>query len=73
MTAGLLACGSMPCSAFPVSQWLVGGGSPLTVAGAAAESHRVPSWSPVGTTVTRRDVTNDVQGLQQIWLAEKGE
>ena len=35
-TAGLLACGSTRTVAFPVSQWLNDGRSPLTVAGAAA-------------------------------------
>src|SRR3984885_5348991 len=36
-TAGLLARGSLPVTAFPgLSQWLCGSGSPLTVAGAAA-------------------------------------
>ena len=37
--AGLLARGSLPCAAFPVSQWrILALGSPLTVAGAAAAS-----------------------------------
>src|SRR5690242_14120012 len=37
-TAGLLARGSVPVTAFPGwSQWRCGSGSPLTVAGAAAE------------------------------------
>src|ERR1700720_2154502 len=36
-TAGLLARGSLPVTAFPgLTQWLCGSGSPLTVAGAAA-------------------------------------
>jgi len=52
--AGLLACGSSPCSAFP-GRWPSGNlekGSPPTVAGAAPEltavharpSHRIPFW-----------------------------
>jgi len=36
--AGLLARGSLPPCAFPVSQWPMQFGSPLTVAGAAADS-----------------------------------
>src|SRR5262249_44842796 len=37
-TVGLLACGSPPVTAFPgLSQWPCGTGSPLTVAGAAAD------------------------------------
>src|SRR5262245_24612478 len=36
-TVGLLACGSLPSPPSRLSQWQCGTGSPLTVAGAAAE------------------------------------
>src|SRR5258707_14633498 len=62
-TAGLLARGSSPVPAFPgPSQWLCGSGSPLTVAGAAAESElsshtAFPVRSHVRETVDRGHLT----------------
>ena len=44
-TAGLLAYGSKRTVAFPVSQWLNDGRSPLTVAGAAAVLDPELGWS----------------------------
>src|SRR6267154_5829343 len=58
-TAGLLARGSPPVTAFPgMSQWLCGSGSPLTVAGAAAESEL---WELCSRSLTAFPVRSHVR------------
>src|SRR6266704_1552763 len=57
--AGILAPGSLLSSSFPRPwpQWIVDVRSPVTVAGAAAVSHRVPIQIPCGNLARAADDT----------------